>query len=129
MNNLSIVVEQSKVGLRRQILIALKHRLYRPGWMLYGQYKAWLDNIPTGMKIAIAYADADPIGIAVLDGTTSYQDLQLYVKTAYRRQGIGRRMVRRLKPVVGFSWHLGTKESPWFFEAMKDMLAQSKSLL
>ena len=79
---------------KKGIKIALDARLYVPGWEwgLRGLLRGALEGNNASVRlIVIAFADEKPVGVAVVHSGCC---LWLFVRKAFRRQGIGRAMYK-----------------------------------
>ena len=76
--------------------IGIKNHIFKS----YGMMQYWMTE-PSKLKaISIAYNGNKPIGIAIIRKTKcteSYVNIAIYIKTAYRRKGIGLKLLRRIK--------------------------------
>lgn len=78
--------------------LALKYRLYVPGWSLCGEYVHLIQMNPERMhqnhRMVLAFDGDTPVGAMV---HTSWCSLMAFVRVKYRRQGIGSQMVKHMK--------------------------------
>lgn len=94
--------------------LALKHRLYVSGWQLSHQLKAARDY-PTEYEIKVEYVKGVPVGVCLLDKCDG--SISIFVKKAFRRKGIGRKLVKRFgDKIKKASW--GIHGSEYFFCAV-----------
>lgn len=73
---------------------AFQSKLFVPGWSLQGVLKRLItNNLGQGEAILLASISEVPVGVSTLsDG-----HIEVYVKKAYRRYGIGTLLVRTIK--------------------------------
>lgn len=92
--------------------LALKHKLYVSGWELSHQLKS-ARKYPEEYEIKLEYVDGTPVGVCLLykcDG-----EISIFVKKAFRLQGIGRKLVDSFgDKIKSASW--GIHGSEYFFE-------------
>lgn len=73
--------------------LALEYKLY----MKNGQLKSWYERViedkERNFDIAIAFDNEVPIGIIMIEDR---EDVNIYIKYAYRRQGIASRLLRHM---------------------------------
>lgn len=83
--------------------IALRYRLYVSGFLLSGVLKDIRSGKVNG-SVFIHYEDTLPVGVAVhiISGDTSqylssYYDLMIFVRVAYRNRGIGKKLINDMQ--------------------------------
>lgn len=81
-----------KLKIEELASLALKSRLYVSGWELSHQLKAARDY-PEDYEIKLEYVKGVPVGVCLLDKCDG--SISMFVKKAFRRKGIGRRLVKR----------------------------------
>ena len=74
--------------------VALKNRLYVSGWCLSGELINIRECDNADYRIALAYEDGVPVGVAVV---TEDKNLQVFVRKAKRGHGYGRQLVNAVK--------------------------------
>jgi len=72
-------------------------------------------------KAALFFVEEKPVGVAIV---TEYYDVQIFVRKAYRRQGIGRTLIKHLRKKMGrnaskLDAGKGNQASVHFWEALK----------
>jgi GNAT superfamily N-acetyltransferase len=94
--------------------IALKHRLFVPGWCLSGAMKCIRKghNIEDA-RMAIAYDSDTPVGVCLYEQTAGL--IQVFVRKSHRRRGIGRSLVENFKNTKTYGIK-GINKSPYFFQ-------------
>lgn len=111
--NIDEVVELSK--------IALKNRLCVSGWMLQGRLYDMVNFPEKGAvtAIVIGYHEGVPVGVAALCwGRT----VNVFVRAAMRKQGIGTKLLKRLKMPDNPNFLSGIEGSHIFYrKAMKEV--------
>ena len=78
--------------------LALKHRLYVPGWSMHDFYTDFLEGESSCIKHATMYfVDGVPVGVAFVQRNLS---MQCFVRKSMRRQQIGSKLVDFLREEV-----------------------------
>lgn len=118
---------QSK-PLNELALLCLKRRLYVRGWSLKSTLR-WIREAPTKQAkttLIVAFHKGIPIGLVCSEGYKYSKNrvfVAYYVKSHYRRQGVGRKLTRELKRKLGSSKKLiatpGVVGSQTFLKRMK----------
>ena len=97
MNTIVYKIKQGK-DIVEYVRLASSYRLFVPGWMLSFIYREWVQEpevILPNDKIVLAFDSHKPIGAAVC--CNQYKpEVMLFVRKAYRRQGIGTKMVKMI---------------------------------
>ena len=92
--------------------LALKHRLYVSGWELSRDLicaRKWPDEY----DIKLEYVKGVPVAVALLTKQDGF--ISLFVRKAYRRKGIGKKLVKRFgSKIKKAGW--GIHGSEYFFE-------------
>lgn len=92
--------------------LALKHRLYVSGWELSHQLVC-ARKYPQGYEIKLEYVGEVPVGVCLLDKDDGC--ISIFVKKAFRRKGIGRKLVKRFgDKIKKADW--GIHGSEYFFD-------------
>lgn len=108
------------LGVKEASWLALKHRLYIPGWSLYDVFRKAIVR-PENYAISLCFSDEEiPIGVGVIEKVEPWPGakkwIQVFVRKSQRRQGIGRQIVERLVKIVpDFEWGIGMKGSRDFW--------------
>lgn len=97
----------SNESLLDAISLALKHKLYVPGWELKNTLKGSVDFIkesladgePVNIHIALFFDQDAPVGIVFT--RTFDKETQFFVKEKYRRQGIATALSNEIYKVIG----------------------------
>lgn len=78
--------------------LALKHRLYVPGWSMHDYFMRYLAGSHSKISHAAMYfVDGIPVGVAFVQGNMS---MQCFVRKSMRRQHIGSKLVDFLREEV-----------------------------
>ena len=95
--NLEIKLTQSDQELIDSIKIAIKYKLYVPGWSLRKYFNHALAD-PSGYTMALAYVDCVPVGVAFVRLDQDWGDhIVCFVKPAHRRKGIATALTNTVK--------------------------------
>ena len=73
--------------------LGLEHKLYMKNGQLKSWYERVIDDKERNFDIAIAFDNEVPIGIIMIEDR---EDVNIYIKYAYRRQGIASRLLRHM---------------------------------
>tara|TARA_R110000824_G_scaffold12226_3_gene53492 strand:- start:868 stop:1248 length:381 start_codon:yes stop_codon:yes gene_type:complete len=109
--------KQQKVGAQ----IALSNRLFVPGWNLFWALKdiVYIKKHPNDKLILIAYNNDVPIGIAYVFTYSKKHYIQLFVRKAERRNGVGKALWNKAQITLNhkndFRYHEGGQDSQKFF--------------
>lgn len=97
-------------------LVALDHHLYVDEWLLSDTLQDVREGLTTGTDVMLECVNGIPIGAITVERTS--RECMIFVKTEYRRKGIGRRLVERAKMRHGdiTSYGEGEEGSLEFFE-------------
>lgn len=88
--------------------LALKHRLYVPGWSMHDYFTWYLNGSDHRIKHAAMYfVDGIPVGVAFVQGSLS---MQCFVRKSMRRQQIGSKLIDYLREEVN-------SEDRWLLDA------------
>lgn len=103
--------------------IALKNRLYVSGWMLSSHLKAIRDGKINSI-VKLQYEDGKPVGVVTMNRPyegfdpehfdTKVTNVEIFVKKAYRKKGIGRKLIAQLEncPKLG-GWGVDGSQRFW----------------
>lgn len=100
---------------------ALKNRLYVSGWVLSGVLKDIRDGLTNNHEVVLHRVDGRAVGVAVgvewkcWDGPNKVNTM-VFVKKAYRRNGIGGKLVRKLLKGREGTCEVGIIESEFFWK-------------
>lgn len=78
--------------------LAITHRLYVPQWDMRKRYMTFIERGHGLLHIALYYDGNTPIAAALI---TSSEDIQVFVRTNRRREGIGTKLVEHMKKEMG----------------------------
>ena len=110
-----IIVKRGQ-SMRPLVKQARTNRLYVPGWRMSGLYRI-LDQYPNTImgndRVAMAYIDDQPVGCAVYE--VGPNSAMLFVKPAYRRLGIGSKLLKALSLPKKFNYGFGIGASVKFW--------------
>ena len=110
MSNVEIKATRDPYLIKQIAAVGLRNRIFHSD----GCMKEWYKNSETDIHaIAIAYIGNTPVGIAMITNTKHFYTLMMtfsngvdknilgvYVKTLYRKKGIGTKLVEELKKVT-----------------------------
>ncbi len=104
--------------------IVLKNRLYVSGWLMSGLMKKLRESSSefSDVEIVLAFDEQIPVGVCVHYSKEDfmrhkYSRIQAFVRKQYRRNGIGSKMVRRVKKTRPFAYH-GVDGSDLFWHSV-----------
>tara|TARA_R110000744_G_C19371770_1_gene563124 strand:- start:8851 stop:9198 length:348 start_codon:yes stop_codon:yes gene_type:complete len=90
---------------RNNANLALKHRLYsRPDWEMRPELEQTVEDGKS--TCTLYFKDGVPVGCAIRGWSSNL--IMVFVRKSYRKQGIGSKLVNRVK--TGNSW--GCSDSP-----------------
>ena len=121
-NPLTLSNISSKSHFPRAISIIRKYHLFVNGWSI----QRWLHNPQEIKQISIAKYHQKPIAVGVIleeDPLLGYPNIGIFVKSKYRRRGIGTKIIKSLsKSKIPLKVHTGIYGSDSFYEKYKDDL-------
>jgi len=74
--------------------LALKHRLYVPGWSMHDYFTRYLKGHVHLQRAALYYVDGIPVGAAFVQSNNA---MQCFVRKNMRRQKIGSKLIEHLR--------------------------------
>lgn len=97
--------------------VAISNRLFVPLWTMR-QYLDPLDIVFFGTKVALAYDNDRPIGVALCSDYPDKNHLQVFIRKSYRRKGIGTNLLNIVNQKNGKKSYAveGIKGSEKFFQ-------------
>lgn len=113
-----MATEEYDMDIQEKAQHALDNRVYVAGWSLSHELRKIRDGISTNMNVELYIRDGVPIGVAIYDHL--FYMVMVFVRKAYRRQGIGTSLVAKVTEDVTRKHSLvageGIRESRLFFE-------------
>lgn len=97
--------------------VAISNRLFIPRWTMR-EYLNTLDIVFFNTKVALAYDDDKPIGVALCSDYPDKNHLQVFIRKNYRRKGIGTNLLNIVNQNNGKTPYAveGIKGSEKFFQ-------------